>query len=84
MRPGDPAVPRGGTHVMHGRSRFTIDPCIPVMPERGTSDFHRPGRHCLHQARSTVRSSASRMKGIMGDLHPTTVKKNACEADLLA
>ena len=38
------------------------------MPERGTSGFHRPGRHCLHQVRSPVRCSASRIKG---ELHPT-------------
>lgn len=30
--------------------------------------FHLPGRRCLHQARGTVRCSASRMEG---DLHPT-------------
>ena len=32
------------SHVMHGRSRMTIDPCIPAMPGRTTSDFHGPGR----------------------------------------
>ena len=32
------------------------------------SGFHRPGSHCLHQARSAVRCSASRRKG---ELHPT-------------
>ena len=47
---------------MHGRSRTTIDPRIPPMPGRSTSGFHRPGRRCLHQARSAVRCSASRMK----------------------
>ena len=53
---------------MHGRSRVTIDPRTPTMPGRSTSGFHRPGRHCLHQARSVVRCRASRMKG---ELHPT-------------
>ena len=53
---------RGCTHVMHGRSRMTIDPRIPTMPGRSTSGFHRPGRHCLHQARNAVRCWASRMK----------------------
>ena len=48
---------------MHGRSRTTISPRIPTMPGRSTSGFHQPGRHCLHQARSAVRCSASRMKG---------------------
>ena len=54
--------------LMHGRSRMTIDPRIPKMPGRSTSGFHRPGRPCLHQARSAVRCPASRMKG---ELHPT-------------
>ena len=35
---------------MHGRSRMTIDPHIPTIPGRSMSGFHRPGRHCLHQA----------------------------------
>ena len=52
---------------MHGRCRMTIDARIPTMPARSTSGFHRPGRHCLHQVRSAVRCSASRMKG---ELHP--------------
>ena len=55
--------------VMHGRNRMTIDPRIPTMPGRSMSDFHRPGRQCLHQARSAVRCPASRMTG---ELHPTT------------
>ena len=38
------------------------------MPGRSTSGFHRPGRHCLHKARSALRGWASRMKG---ELHPT-------------
>ena len=54
-KPLNPAVV-GCTHVMHGGSRMTTDPRIPTMPERKTSGFHRPGRHCLHQARSAVRS----------------------------
>ena len=40
----------GGAQFVHGRSRMTIDPCIPTMPGRSTSDFHQPGRHCLHHA----------------------------------
>ena len=35
---------------------------------QSTSGFHQPGRHCLHQARSAVRCSASRMKG---EVHPS-------------
>ena len=61
---------RGGwcTHALHGRSRMTIyPPRILTMPERSTSGFHRPGRQCLREARSALRSSASRMKG---ELHP--------------
>ena len=53
---------------MHGSSRMTIDPRIPTMPGRSTSGIHRPGRHCLHQARSAFRCWASRVKG---ELHPT-------------
>ena len=34
----------GCTHVMHGRSRMTIDPRIATMPARSTSGFHPPGR----------------------------------------
>ena len=57
----------GCTQFVPGCSRMTIDPRIPSMPGRSTSGFHQPGRHCLHQARSTVRCSASRMKG---ERHP--------------
>ena len=39
----------GGTQFVHGRSRMAIDPRIPTLPERSTSGFHQPGRHCLHQ-----------------------------------
>ena len=58
----------GCTQCVHGRSRMTIDPRIPTMAGRSTSDFHQPGRHCLQQARSAVRCSASRMKS---ELHPS-------------
>ena len=56
---------RGGrcTQFVHGRNRMAIDPRIPTMPKRNTSGVHQPGRHCLHQVRSAVRCSASRMKG---------------------
>ena len=53
---------------MHGRSRMTIDPRIPTMPGRSTSGFHRLSRHCLHQPRSAIRYSASRMKS---EQHPS-------------
>ena len=53
----------GCTHVIHGRSRTTVDPRITTMPGRIASGFHGPGRHCLHQARSAVRCWASRMEG---------------------
>ena len=61
---------RGGIHFMHSRSRMTIryTPLhFPIVSGRSTSGFHRPGRYWLHQARSAVRCSASRMKG---ELHP--------------
>ena len=38
--------------VVHGRSRMIIDPRIPTVPARSTSDSHGPGGHWLHQARS--------------------------------
>ena len=47
-------------------SRMTIGPRIPAMPARSTLDSHRPGRHCLHLARSTVRCWARRIKGETG------------------
>ena len=49
-------------HLMHSRSRMTIDPHIPTMPGRSTSGFHPPGRHHVHQAQGAVKSAASRMK----------------------
>ena len=58
----------GVLDIIHGRSRMTIDPSIRTMPGRSMSGFRRPGRHCLHQARSAVRCSASRVKG---ELHRT-------------
>ena len=67
---------RGCSQFVHGRSRMTIDPGIPTMPGRSTSGFHQPGRYCLHQARSSVRCSASRMNG---ELHPS---KNRSEDGL--
>ena len=59
----------GGTHVMHGRGRMNHRPLHPcAMPGRGTSGFNRLCRHFLHEARSAVRPSASR---VGGKLHPT-------------
>ena len=67
--------PQGGVLTLCvGRTRMTIDVRIPIMPGRSTSGFHQPGRHCLHQARSAVRCSASRMKG---ELHP--FKNRSCD-----
>ena len=60
--------PGGGVNqFVHGRSRMAIDPRLPTTPGRSMLGFHQPGRHCLHQARSAVGCSASRMKG---ELHP--------------
>ena len=56
------------TQSVHGRSCTIIDPCTPTVPGRSLSGFHQSGRHCLQQARSAVRCSASRMKG---ELHPS-------------
>ena len=33
------ALTEGCTHVMHGRSRMTVDPRIPTMPGQSTSGF---------------------------------------------
>ena len=57
---------------MRGRSRMTIDPRIPTIPGRSRSGFHKPGGHCLHQAQSAVRYSASLM---MGCLHPSKISR---------
>ena len=59
---------RGGIQFVHGHSRMTIDPRNPTMRGPRTLGFHQPDRHCLYQARSAVRCSASRMKG---ELHPS-------------
>ena len=48
---------------MNGRSRMTIDSRIHTTPGRSTFGFHRPGKHCSHQARSAVRCSAERGGG---------------------
>ena len=40
-----------------------IDLRIHTIPGRSTSDFHQAGGHCLHQARSAVRCSASARGG---------------------
>ena len=49
-----PTQPRG-THAMHGRRCMTVAPRISTMPGWSRSSFHRPSRHCLHQAPSGVR-----------------------------
>ena len=56
------------TRFMHSRSLETIDPRTPTRPGRNSSSLHRPGRNRVHQARSAVRCSGSRMKG---ELHPS-------------
>ena len=49
-------------------ARKTKEPRTPTMPGRITPAFHRSGRCCLHQARSVVRSSASRTKNKLDPL----------------
>ena len=63
-----------GGSSMYGRSRMTIHPRITTMPGLQTSGSHRTGRHCLHQARSAVRCSASRKKS---ELHATTSRSGS-------
>ena len=53
--------------IMYGHSLEPIVPRIPIMLGRSTSGFYRPGRHRVHQARSAVRYSVSRVKR---ELHP--------------
>ena len=61
---------------MHGRSCMAIDPRIPTMSGRSMSGFHRPGRHCLHQARNAaVRCSVSRMKGELHSYQEPLVRR---------
>ena len=56
--------------------RRTRDPRIPATSKRSTSGFHQPGRHRVHQARSAVRCSASRVNG-----ESCILLKTACKAD---
>ena len=42
---------------------MTIDSRIPTMPGRSTSNFHQPGRHCLHQAPKHREVFGSRGRG---------------------
>ena len=65
------------TQSVHDRRLMATEPRIPIMPGRSTSGFHQPGRHRLHQARSAVRCSASRMKGELhaSKNHTTRVRK---------
>ena len=54
---------------------MTIDPRIPTMPKRSTaSDFHRPAKHGLHQARSSIRCWAGRVKGEPHPAEPALVR----------
>ena len=62
---------RGALMSCMDRSLLSVDPRIPTMPGWSTSGVHRPGRHCLHQARSAVTCSATRMKGT---LHPIILR----------
>ena len=50
-------------YAMHGRSDTPACPFIPTLLGRSTSGFDRPGKRCLHQARSAVRYSSNRMPG---------------------
>ena len=59
------------THVMHGRSRNTVDARTPSMSGLNTWGYHRLGRQCLHQAPSVVGCSARRMNR---ELHPTKTR----------
>ena len=58
----------GVPDTIKGRSRRTIAPRIRRMPGRSTSDFHRPGRRCLHRSvKRNVRSLVGRLGGELGE-----------------
>ena len=59
---------RGRRRGRGGLLDIIVDPRIPTTPRRSMSGFGRPGRYCLHQARSAVTCPASLMKG---ERHPT-------------
>ena len=68
---------RGGggcTQFVHGHSRMIIDSLTSLLCRDGARRVFTNQRqiYCLHQARSAVRCSASRMKG---ELHPSKNRK---------
>ena len=62
----------GVLDIMHGCSRLMIDARIPAVSGWSTSGFHRPGRHCLHQARSTMGCFGESHEGLSCILLGTT------------
>ena len=71
---------RGVRIIMHGRSRMTMNPHIPIYNAgRSTSGIHRPDRHCSYRTRSAVRCSASRL---VARRVSCILLRTACAADL--
>ena len=55
---------------------MTTDPRIPTMPGRSTSGFHRPSRHCSHQARKVF--SESHMHGVRATSYEAPFARRTC------
>ena len=51
----------GCTHVMHGRSRMTIDPRTPTMPGRSTSGFS--------PTKQTLPAPTAKRREVLGESH---------------
>ena len=53
----------GCTQFVHGRSRMTIDPRIPTLPERSTPGFHHTDRH------ETLPTPSAMRREVLGESH---------------
>ena len=62
---------RGGacTLSMYSHSHLTINPRIPTLPGRSTSNFHRPGGCCMFQARSAVKFGMVGREGAVANVN---------------
>ena len=58
----------GISQFVRSRTNMIVSPRISTVPGRSTSGVHQPGRHCLQQARSSVRCPSSCTKS---GLHPS-------------
>ena len=51
----------GCAHVMHGRGRMTMEPCIPTMPGRSTSGFS--------PTKQTLPAPTAKRREVLGESH---------------